>query len=76
MPGIESTVQASAVVVEGSAKRMKVIATMMMSVKAPWSVAATIAIRQGGIGVLTAVSLQVRRVKKLCNLYAMLALFT
>ena len=57
MPGIESTVQASAVVVEGSAKRMKVIATMMMSVKAPWSVAATIAISQGGLQVLTAASL-------------------
>ena len=50
-------VQASAGAMEDSARRWKVIVTVMMSVKAPWSVAATIAISQGGLQVLTAASL-------------------
>ena len=63
MHTIKITVIASAVAVGDSVRRWKVIVTVMMNVKAPWSVAPTTAIGQIGLQVLIVATPQVRNVK-------------
>ena len=63
MHTIKVTVPAFAVAVGDCARRWKVIVTVIMNVKAPWSVAPTTAIVQIGLQVLTAATPQVRNVK-------------